>query len=83
MSVDKNEKNGMLFDKVFEQKRHLASLVSLLKEYEKEKAFKPVIEQFYELNKQYDAMQTSDASNKEFLNKLAASVAKIRNSLIK
>lgn len=81
--VDKNEKNGMLFDKVFEQKRHLASLVSLLKEYEKEKAFKPVIEQFYELNKQYDAMQTSDASNKEFLNKLAASVAKIRNSLIK
>jgi hypothetical protein len=81
--VAKNEKNGMLFDKVFEQKRHLASLVSLLKEYEKEKAFKPVIDQMYELNKQYDAMQLVDASNKEFLNKLATAVAKIRNGLIK
>jgi len=81
--VAKNEKNGMLFDKVFEQKRHLASLVSLLKEYEKEKAFKPVIDQMYELNKQYDAMQLVDASNKEFLNKLATAVAKIRNGLTK
>ncbi len=81
--VAKDDKNGMLFDKVFEQKRHLASLVSLLKEYEKEKAFKPVIDQIYELNKQYDAMQLADASNKEFLNKLAASVAKIRNGLVK
>jgi hypothetical protein len=81
--VAKNEKNGMLFDKVFEQKRHLASLVSLLKEYEKEKAFKPTIDQIYELNKVYDAMQVADASNKEFLNKLAAAVAKIRNGLVK
>ncbi len=81
--VAKDDKNGMLFDKVFEQKRHLASLVSLLKEYEKEKAFKPVIDQIYELNKQYDSMQLADASNKEFLNKLAASVAKIRNGLVK
>jgi hypothetical protein len=81
--VAKNEKNGMLFDKVFEQKRHLASLVSLLKEYEKEKAFKPTIDQIYELNKVYDAMQLADASNKEFLNKLAAAVAKIRNGLVK
>jgi hypothetical protein len=81
--VAKDEKNGMLFDKVFEQKRHLASLVSLLKEYEKEKAFKPVIDQIYELNKLYDSMQTADASNKDFLNKLAAAVAKIRNGLVK
>jgi len=81
--VAKDEKNAMLFDKVFEQKRHLASLVSLLKEYEKEKSFKPVIDQMYELNKQYDSMQTADASNKEFLNKLATSVAKIRNGLVK
>lgn len=81
--VAKDDKNGMLFDKVFEQKRHLASLVSLLKEYEKEKAFKPVIDQIYELNKQYDSMQLADASNKEFLNKLAAAVAKIRNGLVK
>lgn len=81
--VAKNEKNSMLFDKVFEQKRHLASLVSLLKEYEKEKAFKPVIDQIYELNNQYASMQFEDASNKEFLNKLASSVAKIRNGLVK
>jgi hypothetical protein len=81
--VAKDDKNGMLFDKVFEQKRHLASLVSLLKEYEKEKAFKPVIDQIYELNKLYDSMQLADASNKEFLNKLAAAVAKIRNGLVK
>jgi hypothetical protein len=81
--IEKNDKNGMLFDKVFEQKRHLASLVSLLKEYEKEKSFKPVIDQIYDLNKQYDAMQASDASNKDFLNKLAAAVAKIRNGLVK
>ena len=39
--------------------------------------------QIYELNKVYDAMQLADASNKEFLNKLAAAVAKIRNGLVK
>ena len=82
-NVDKNEQNAMLFDKVFEQKRHLASLVSLLKEYEKEKTFKPLIDQIYELNNQYSAMKTADVSNKEFLTKLAASVAKIRNGLVK
>jgi hypothetical protein len=82
-NVDKNEQNAMLFDKVFEQKRHLASLVSLLKEYEKEKTFKPLIDQIYELNNQYSAMKTADVSNKEFLTKLATSVAKIRNGLVK
>ena len=56
---------------------------SSVKEYEKEKAFKPTIDQIYELNKVYDAMQLADASNKEFLNKLAAAVAKIRNGLVK
>jgi hypothetical protein len=81
--VAKNEKNAMLFDKIFEQKRHLESLVSLLKEYEKEKAFKPVIDQIYELNNQYNSMKIEDASNSAFLNKLAASVAKIRNGLVK
>lgn len=81
--VAKDEKNAMLFDKVFEQKRHLASLVSLLKEYEKEKAFKPLIDQIYELNNQYSAMKNEDVSNKEFLNKMASSVAKIRNGLVK
>lgn len=81
--VAKNDQNAMLFDKIFEQKRHLASLVSLLKEYEKEKAFKPFIEQLYALNTQYDAMKSEDVTNKEFLNKLAASVAKIRNEMMK
>ncbi|HRG58540.1 MAG TPA: hypothetical protein PK323_06240 [Bacteroidia bacterium] len=81
--VVKDEKNAMLFDKVFEQKRHLASLVSLLKEYEKEKAFKPIIDQVYELNNQYSAMKNEDVTNKEFLNKMAASIAKIRNGLVK
>lgn len=81
--VAKNEKNAMLFNKVFEQKRHLASLVSLLKEYEKEKAFKPLIDQIYDLNKVYDSMKTEDAGNKDFLNKLAAAVSKVRGSIIK
>jgi hypothetical protein len=65
-NVSKNEKNAMLFDKVFEQKRHLASLVSLLKEYEKEKTFKPLIDQIYELNNQYSAMKTADVATKSF-----------------
>jgi hypothetical protein len=81
--VAKSEQNAMLFDKIFEQKRHLASLVSLLKEYEKEKAFKPFIDQIYELNTQYSAMKLEDVTNKEFLNKMAGSVAKIRNGMVK
>jgi hypothetical protein len=81
--VTKNEKNAMLFDKVFEQKRHLASLVSLLKEYEKEKAFKPIIDQMNELNAMYNAMKVEDSSNAAFLNKLADAVSKIRNGLVK
>jgi hypothetical protein len=82
-NVPKDEKNAMLFDKVFEQKRHLASLVSLLKEYEKEKAFKPVIDKMYDLNNIYSAMKTEDVSNSAYLNKLASMVAEIRASLIK
>lgn len=81
--LDKNEKNAVLFDKVFEQKRHLASLVSLLKEYEGEKAFKPLIDQIKMLNKSYESMTVENSTNKEFLSKLSDEVTKIRTGLIK
>jgi hypothetical protein len=80
--VPVNDQNKILFEKIFEQKRHLESLVSLLKEYEKEKEFAPVIAQLNKLNIVYKNMKTAEVGNKEFMNKLYNSVAEIRKAII-
>lgn len=79
--VPVSEQNKLLFEKIFEQKRHLESLVSLLKEYEKEKDLSPVIKQLNELNLVYKNMKTEDIGNKDFMNKLYNKVAEIRKNI--
>ena len=76
-----SDQNTVLFEKIFEQKRHLESLVSLLKEYAKEKEFAPTIEQLNALNEVYKTMKTEDVGNKDYMNKLYNNVAKIRQSI--
>jgi hypothetical protein len=76
-----SDQNKVLFEKIFEQKRHLESLVSLLKEYAKEKEFAPTIEQLNALNEVYKTMKTEDVGNKDYMNKLYNNVAKIRQSI--
>jgi len=80
--VEMNDKNKFLFDKIFEQKRHIESLVSLLKEYEKEKDFRPLIDEIGKLNDYYKNMKTTDVGNKEFMSKLFKNVSAIRTSIV-
>lgn len=79
----KNEKNALLFNKIFEQKRHLESLVSLLKEYEKDKSFSPAIKQMNELNTIYASMKTADLEDAAFMAKLKDAVSKVRQEFVK
>lgn len=78
-----NEKNKVLFEKIFEQKRHLESMVSLFKEYEKDKAFKPIIDKFNNLNKMYSQMKMEDAQDAAYLAKLQKEVAALRAEVVK
>jgi hypothetical protein len=82
-SETRNEKNQALFDKIFEQKRHLESLVSLLSEYEKEKDFQPFIAKTRELNELYAALMLKDLDNKDMLAKMAAKTGELRAMIIK
>lgn len=79
--VAPSDQNKLLFEKIFEQKRHLESLMSLLKEYEKEKDLAQVIQQLNELNLVYKNMKTEDVGNKEFMNKLFTKVTEIRKTI--
>lgn len=80
--VERSEKNALLFDKVFEQKRHLASLVSLLKEYENEKDLKPIIEKLSALNTVYTSMKTDQLNDKKYMAMLAEKITEIRKMIV-
>jgi hypothetical protein len=80
--VDRSEKNALLFEKVFEQKRHLASLVSLLKEYENEKDLKPIIEKLSVLNTVYTSMKTDQLNDKKYMTMLAEKITEIRKMIV-
>lgn len=77
-----NDGNKLLYEKVFEQKRHLASLVSLLKEYSTEKDFAPYVTRFNDLEKDFGAMKGADLSKPEYLEKIASKVKGIRDAMV-
>jgi hypothetical protein len=79
----KNDRNKILFDKVFEQKRHAESLASLLKEYEKEKEFAIIISEINKINAILKEMKASDVENKVFLNRLFEAIKNLRSLIVK
>lgn len=78
----KNDKNQILFTKVNEQRNSLAKLVDLLKEYEKEKELKPIIDELKDLNKIYTDLKvgTSDI-DKALLDKIQVKLSSIRTKI--
>lgn len=82
-SITKNEKSQVLYDKIFEQKKHLASLVSLLKEYEGQKDFSPFIGKLKELEKDYASMKLADLQSASFLSGLSDKLSSLRSDIIK
>jgi hypothetical protein len=81
--MTRSEKSQVLYDKIFEQKRHLSSLVSLLKEYESQKDFAPFINKLRELEKDYASMKSADLDNAAYLGSLADKLSALRAELIK
>jgi len=78
----KNSKNEILFTKVNEQKNILSKLIELLKEYEKDKELKPIIDELKDLNKIYAELKvgTSDI-DKVLLEKMQAKLSIIRSKI--
>jgi hypothetical protein len=82
-SESKTDKNQVLFTKVNEQRNSLAKLVDLLKEYEKEKELKPIIDELKDLNKIYTDLKVGTPDiDKALLEKIQAKLSAIRGKII-
>jgi hypothetical protein len=77
----KNKENEILFQKVLQQNFTSQKLVELLKEFEKEKDFQPVISGVQELNKIYSGLH-GDNIDKETMEKLAAKLTEVRGKIV-
>ncbi len=66
----KNNDNGILFQKVSEQGNTIDKLVQLLKEYEKEKDFMPVINQLKDLQTLYKEVKVGGDIDKGLMTKI-------------
>jgi len=81
--LKRDAKTQILFEKIFEQKKHLSSLVSLLKEYETQKDFSPFVNKLRDLEKEYAAMKTNDLDNPAYLSTLSDKLNVLRSEVIK
>jgi hypothetical protein len=77
----RNKDNEVLFQKVIEQNFTSQKLVELLKEFEKEKDFKAVIDGVGELDKIYSGIQGGNL-DKAAIDKLAAKLTEVRGKIV-
>lgn len=77
----KNKDNEVLFKKVVEQNFTSQKLVELLKEYQKEKDFKPVIDGVGELDKLYSGIHNGELDSAT-LQKLLAKLTEVRGKIV-
>lgn len=75
-----NEHASFLSKKLFEQRSHINSLLSILKEYKNEKELANTLQQFEELNKEYQQITSSDIALPAIA-KLADKVSAIRHQI--
>ena len=80
-NLDKNKNNEVLFQKVFEARNELKELVNLLKEYEKDKEFNPLIKELNELEKIYSEIKTNDI-DKALMNKISDKLTIVRGKIV-
>ncbi len=78
----KTAANEALFQKVVEQSFTSKKLVDILKDYEKEKEFKPVIDDIKELDKLYGELHSDKDMTKEILQKIYTKLSNIRSKMV-
>lgn len=81
--LSKDSKSEFLYKKLYEQKLHLANLVDLLKEYEKEKDFKSTIDKLVSLNEEFKKIKTVEDISIEKVKELAAKIGEARELVVK
>jgi hypothetical protein len=77
-----NEKNKALFNKVYEQKLHIANILTLLKEFENHPELSNFYKQFEDLTNLYQGVSSVENVNEAFLTKLNEKIKTMRESII-
>lgn len=77
-----NEKNKALFNKVYEQKLHIANILTLLKEFENHAELSNFYKQFEDLTYLYKGVSSLENVNEAFLTKLNEKIKTMRESII-
>ena len=80
-NVDKNKANEILYQKVLEARNELKELVGLLKEYETDKEFKPLIQELKDLEKIFDEVKSNDI-DKPLLSKISDKLNVVRSKVV-
>ena len=80
-SVEKSKGNEVIYQKVFEAHNELKELLGLLKEYESDKDFKPLIQELKALDKVFDAVKSSDI-DKTTLAKISDQLNSVRSKVV-
>ena len=77
-----NEKNKALFNKVFEQKLHIANILTLLKEFENHPELASFYKQYEELSQLFQQISTIENVDETFISKLNEKIKPMRESII-
>src|ERR1035437_2270183 len=80
-NVEKNKTNEIVFQKVFEAHNELKELLGLLKEYENDKEFKPIIQELKTLGNTFDEVKSSDI-DKTTLTKISDQLNSVRSKVV-
>lgn len=80
---EQNAKNQFLFEKTYEQKLHLQNLTNLLKDYENESDFKPIILKLAGLNEEFKNIHSVEEITSQKIKELVEKITAIRDLIVK
>ncbi|MES2838399.1 MAG: hypothetical protein V4667_12805 [Bacteroidota bacterium] len=80
-TTEKSDANKAVFEKVFEQRRHLESLIGLLTEYSKNADVKMILAELENVKKEYAEIKSAEITKVQ-MEKLAKAIATLRTKLI-
>lgn len=78
---EKSDANKTVFEKIFEQRRHLESLIGLLTEYSKNADVKTILAELENVKKEYAEIKSAEITKVQ-IEKLAKAVSVLRTKLI-
>ncbi|TAL58604.1 MAG: hypothetical protein EPN85_11195 [Bacteroidetes bacterium] len=80
-NVEKSKDNEIIYQKVFEARNELRELMSLLKEYEGDKEFNPLIQELKALGQLFDEVKSNDI-DKALLSKISDKLNSVRSKAV-